>query len=68
MRKIYLAKLLKEKRYDLVLKDLEIDDIDKAKNYLDILGVKENSIEIWGSGNPKREFYIVMIWLTLVFI
>ncbi|EOA6670773.1 GDP-L-fucose synthase family protein [Campylobacter jejuni] len=56
MRKIYLAKLLKEKRYDLVLKDLEIDDIDKAKNYLDILGVKENSIEIWGSGNPKREF------------
>lgn len=56
MRKMYLAKLLKEKRYNLVLKDLEIDDIDKAKNYLNILGVKENSIEIWGSGNPKREF------------
>ncbi|MCV3472884.1 GDP-L-fucose synthase [Campylobacter sp. CNRCH_2014_2849] len=56
MRKIHLAKLLSEKRYDLILKDLGIDDIDKAKNYLDILGVKENSIEIWGSGNPKREF------------
>ncbi|HEH5540565.1 TPA: GDP-L-fucose synthase [Campylobacter coli] len=56
MRKIYLAKLLVEKRYDLVLKDLEIDNIDRAKEYLSILGVKENFVEIWGSGNPKREF------------
>ncbi|EAH7654066.1 GDP-L-fucose synthase [Campylobacter coli] len=56
MRKIYLAKLLEEKKYDLVLKDLEIDDIDRAKKYLNMLGVKENFVEIWGSGNPRREF------------
>ncbi|HEB8062049.1 TPA: GDP-L-fucose synthase [Campylobacter coli] len=56
MRKIYLAKLLEEKRYDLILKDLEIDNIDRAKDYLNMLGIKENFVEIWGSGNPRREF------------
>lgn len=56
MRKIYLSKLLEEKKYDLILKDLNLESINEAKDCLDALGVRENLVEIWGSGNPRREF------------
>ncbi|AXP80587.1 GDP-L-fucose synthase [Mariniflexile rhizosphaerae] len=56
IRKIYLAKLLSESKYDEVLKDLGVDTIEEAKTYLSKFGVTENSVEIWGSGKPKREF------------
>ncbi len=56
IRKIHLAKLLSESRYDEVVKDLGVDTIDDAKNYLSKFGVSKDSVEIWGSGNPKREF------------
>jgi GDP-L-fucose synthase len=56
IRKIHLAKLLSESRYDEVVKDLGVDTIDAAKNYLSKFGVSKDSVEIWGSGNPKREF------------
>ncbi|GAA4882819.1 GDP-L-fucose synthase [Flaviramulus aquimarinus] len=56
IRKIYLAKLLSESRYEEVLKDLQVDNIDEAENYLNTFGVSKNSVEIWGSGKPKREF------------
>jgi len=56
IRKIHLAKLLSESNYDLVLKDLNIKSIEEAKEYLLSLGITKNSVEIWGSGKPKREF------------
>ena len=56
IRKIHLAKLLSESKYDDVLKDLKVDSIDKAKKYLLPFGVTETSVEIWGTGTPKREF------------
>ena len=56
IRKIYLAKLLHDSNFEEVLKDLEIDSIEKANDYLKAFGVNENSVEIWGSGKPKREF------------
>ena len=56
IRKMHLAKLLSESKYDALLKDLKVDTIDEAKAYLDKFGVTEQSVEIWGSGKPMREF------------
>ena len=56
IRKIHLAKLLFEEKYDEVVKDLEVATIEEAKGYLETFGVSANSVEIWGTGNPKREF------------
>lgn len=56
IRKIHLAKLLNEKKYDDVLKDLNAHDVVKAKAYLAKFGVNEERVEIWGSGKPMREF------------
>ncbi len=56
IRKIHLAKLLNESRFDDVLEDTKFKTIEEAKAYLATFGVSENSVEIWGTGNPKREF------------
>ena len=56
IRKIYLAKLLNEKKYDEVIKDLNVSTLEEAKTYLSKFGVNENNVEIWGTGNPRREF------------
>ena len=56
IRKIYLAKLLKEKKYEEVLRDTKEVDIKKAKEHLKMFGVDENRVEIWGSSKPRREF------------
>src|SRR5574344_2847942 len=55
VRKIHLAKLLSEEKYNEVIKDLNVSNIDEAKTYLSKFGVDENQVEIWGSGNPRRE-------------
>lgn len=56
MRKIYLAKLLSEKRYDEVIQDLQVNTKEEAKEYLSKFGVSKDEVEIWGSGKPRREF------------
>lgn len=56
IRKIHLAKLFNEKRYDEVIKDLDVSTIEEAKTYLAKFGVDENQVEIWGTGKPRREF------------
>ncbi|AJR02872.1 GDP-L-fucose synthase family protein [Siansivirga zeaxanthinifaciens] len=56
IRKIHLAKLLSESKHDEVVKDLGVNSIDEARSYLLKFGVTEKSVEIWGSGKPKREF------------
>lgn len=56
IRKIHLAKLLNENNIEAVLQDLDLSNIEDAKTYLSSFGVSENSVEIWGSGKPKREF------------
>lgn len=56
IRKIYLAKMLNESQIDKVLKDTDSQTIEEAKSYLSKFGVYENSVEIWGTGEPKREF------------
>lgn len=56
IRKIYLAKLLNEEKYDDVIKDLNVSTLEEAKTYLSKFGVTEDSVEIWGTGLPRREF------------
>ena len=56
IRKIHLAKLLNEKRYDEVIADLGVKTIEDAKSYLAKFGVDDKKVEIWGTGNPRREF------------
>lgn len=56
IRKIYLAKMLNESNYKAVLNDTKFDTIQEAREYLKSFGVDQNSVEIWGSGKPKREF------------
>jgi len=56
IRKIHLAKLLSESKFDAVVKDLGANNINEAKAYLNTFGVSKNSVEIWGTGTPRREF------------
>jgi GDP-L-fucose synthase len=56
IRKIHCAKLLHQKRYDELIKDLQVDNIEDAKAYLASYGVDANRVEIWGTGKPRREF------------
>ena len=56
IRKIHLAKLLSESTFESVVKDLKLDNIEEAKAYLSRFGVSANSVEIWGTGTPRREF------------
>ncbi|ARQ96935.1 GDP-L-fucose synthetase [Campylobacter lanienae NCTC 13004] len=55
LRKFHLAKLLNEDKFDLVLKDLNLDK-NEAKKVLDKFGISKEYVEIWGSGNVVREF------------
>lgn len=56
IRKIHLAKLLSERKDNEVIKNLDVNSIEDAETYLSTYGVSSNSVEIWGSGKPKREF------------
>ena len=56
IRKIYLAKLLDESKDSEVIKDIGCTTIEEAKAFLKTFGVNKNTVEIWGSGLPKREF------------
>jgi len=56
VRKMHLAKLHSEGNIAAVLSDLELGSEKDALDYLKSFGVSSDSVEIWGSGNPRREF------------
>lgn len=56
IKKIHLAKLLKEGNKEAVVKELNVTTFNEAKAILSKFGVSSKNIEIWGTGNPKREF------------
>ena len=56
IRKIHLAKLLNEGKDEEVMADLGLNTIEEAKEYLATFGVDAKKVEIWGTGNPRREF------------
>ena len=41
---------------NIIVKDLGLNSLDEAKQYLAKFGVDETSVEIWGTGLPRREF------------
>ena len=56
IRKIHLAKLLSELKFKEILEDINFDSSDKARQFLSKIGVTEANVEIWGTGEPRREF------------
>ncbi len=56
IRKIHLAKLLRENNTQAVLDDLKMDNLQTATDYLKAFGVSGDRVEIWGTGKPMREF------------
>jgi len=56
IRKIHLAKLLSEGNKEAVIKDLQVNTFEDAQTILSKYRISSTEIEIWGSGNPMREF------------
>ena len=56
IRKMHLAKLLANGDETELFNDLELTNMATVKKYLAKFGVFKNSVEIWGSGTPRREF------------
>lgn len=56
IRKIHLAKLLNDGNDEAVINDTGHKSIKDASDYLEKFGIKKDTVEIWGTGKPKREF------------
>lgn len=56
VRKMHLAKLLEQNRWGDVKANLEVKSKEDALKILETFNVSNEKVEIWGSGNPKREF------------
>lgn len=56
IRKMHLAKLLSEGKHNEVIKNLGVSAFAKAEEVLQKYGVSGSSVEIWGTGAPRREF------------
>jgi GDP-L-fucose synthase len=72
LRKFHLAKLLRDKDFDKIRKDIKrypigyrldekinLDNKDSIRDILKQVGVTEDYVEIWGSGEVYREFLYV---------
>ncbi len=65
MRKVYLAKLIHEGKWEQVAKDLTlrpVEGVDGKANRQQVLevlakyGIEDNKVTLWGTGTPLREF------------
>jgi len=65
IRKMHLAKLLYENNFEAIKADFDknpVENHDSSSSDDEILavlnkyGITENSVELWGSGKPRREF------------
>ncbi|ECP7136150.1 TPA: NAD-dependent epimerase/dehydratase family protein [Campylobacter jejuni] len=56
LRKFHLAKLLRNNDIEGILKDLNVNDFNEARAYLNKFGINKEQVEIWGTGKVKREF------------
>lgn len=59
LRKFHLAKLLYENNLHEIMQNLGLSDEKMTLEYLQKFGISAKSVEIWGSGNPRREFLYV---------
>jgi GDP-L-fucose synthase len=55
LRKMHLARLLEAGDMAAVLADLQVGTEAEARGILERFGVSAASVQIWGSGNPRRE-------------
>lgn len=65
MRKIYLAKLIHNREWNMIRKDMDVRPVlgvngsAREEEILDILaryGISDNKVVLWGTGTPLREF------------
>ena len=56
VRKMHLARLLEAGDMEAVLADLDAQSEAEARAILERFGVSAESVEIWGTGRPRREF------------
>jgi GDP-L-fucose synthase len=56
LRKMHLARLLEVGDMAAVLADLEVGTEGEARGILERFGVSAANVQVWGSGNPRREF------------
>lgn len=56
IRKMHLAKHLSEGNKEAVIADLGVENFQQAEEILEKFNVSATEVEIWGSGNPRREF------------
>ncbi len=56
VRKTHLARLLEAGDTAGVLADLRVSSEQEARAVLDRFGVSAESVQIWGTGRPRREF------------
>lgn len=56
MRKMHLAKLYFEDNFDGLKKDTGLYKIDEIISFLNINGIFKDRLELWGTGNTRREF------------
>jgi len=56
VRKMHLAKLLEAGEMSAVLADLGVATGGEAEKVLQRFGVSAESVQIWGTGRPRREF------------
>ncbi len=56
IRKIHLAKLLVAHKKDAILNNLKLTNFKKAESYLSHFGISASKVEVWGTGEAKREF------------
>ena len=72
LRKFHLAKLLKNKNYDLLIHDLktyslgsglnskiDFKNINSIIEVLNSIGITKDYVQLWGTGKPYREFMFV---------
>lgn len=65
MRKLYMSKLIHDSNWQKIRRDLDVRPIDNVTSsgtkeeilhVLNKYGIYDNKVELWGTGNPLREF------------
>ncbi len=56
LHKFHLGKLLQENDRDGVVKDLGVGSFAEAESVLKQHGISRDTVTLWGTGKPKREF------------
>ncbi|MCX8028236.1 MAG: GDP-L-fucose synthase [Thermodesulfovibrionales bacterium] len=64
IRKFHLARCLQDEEFDLIYKDIAFRDLgydikDDIQQTLKSAGITKDYVEIWGSGNARRDFLYV---------